>query len=265
MAIRCSTVLVEQPSAASSTRALPRLAGVRKSPGAPPGARRFHRPDAGLPRQRQPRGVDGGDGRVARQSQAETLGEATHGVGGEQSGARPAGGAGGVFELIELGGGDAAPEVRAHGFEDVLVLDPPSAVIPRQHRPAGDQRHGQVHPGGRHHHAGHHLVAVGYQHQAVHGVGPGHDLHRVGDDLAAHQGVVHALVVHGQPVADPDDIELEWDPPGLIHAELHLLGDGAQVHVAGDELVERIGHPDERPAAGPQSSRPSPSARSRER
>ena len=65
-------------------------------------------------------------------------------------------------------------------------------------------------------------------------VRPGHDLHRVGYDLAADQRVVHALVVHGQPVAHPDDVELHRDAAPLVHAVLHLLGDGAQVHVSGD-------------------------------
>ena len=76
---------------------------------------------------------------------------------------------------------------------------------------------------------------------------PGHDLHRVGDDLAAHQRVVHAFVVHGQAVAHADDVELQRDAAGLVDPVLDLLGDGAQVHVPGDQLVERVGHPDEGP------------------
>ena len=70
---------------------------------------------------------------------------------------------------------------------------------------------------------------------------------RVGDDLARHQGVVHALVVHGQPVAHADDVELQRDAAALIHPVLDLLGDGVQVHVPGDELVVRVGYADERP------------------
>ena len=55
-------------------------------------------------------------------------------------------------------------------------------------------------------------------------------------------------MVHGDAVADADDVELQRHAPGLPHAELDLLGDGAQVHVAGYELVVGVGDADEGPA-----------------
>jgi hypothetical protein len=57
-------------------------------------------------------------------------------------------------------------------------------------------------------------------------MGPGHDLDRVCDHLAAYQRVVHALVVHRQSIAHTDDVELERDATGLVYAVFDVLGDG---------------------------------------
>ncbi len=91
------------------------------------------------------------------------------------------------------------------------------------------------------------LSQLGMKHQAVQGVRLGHDLHRVGDDLARDQRVVHALVVHGDAVADADDVELQGDAAALVHPELHLLSNGVEVHVTRDQLVVGVGDTDERP------------------
>ena len=75
-----------------------------------------------------------------------------------------------------------------------------------------DGRHVQAHRG--HEHAGHDLVAARHEHQGVEGVGQGHRLDGVGDELAAGQRVVHARVVHGDAVADAHDAELEGHAAG---------------------------------------------------
>ena len=91
------------------------------------------------------------------------------------------------------------------------------------------------------------LSQLGIEHQAVESVRLDHDLDRIGDDLARHQRVVHALVVHGDAVADADDVELQRHAAGLPHAELDLLGEGAEVHVPGDQLVVGVGDTDQKP------------------
>ena len=91
----------------------------------------------------------------------------------------------------------------------------------------------------------------------------GHDLHRVGDVLARDQGVVHALVVHGEAVADADDVELQGQPAALLHAELDLLGDGAlRCMWPGMSSLYELATPMMGRAA---SLRSSPRARKRER
>ena len=70
-------------------------------------------------------------------------------------------------------------------------------------------------------------------------------LNGVGDELPGGQGIFHALVVHGQTVADADDPELQGGAAGQAHPGLGGLGDLVQVQVAGDEFVKGIGHPDD--------------------
>jgi hypothetical protein len=74
----------------------------------------------------------------------------------------------------------------------------------------------------------------------------GHDLDRIGDDLARHQGVIHAFVIHGNAVAHAYHVELQRDAPGLIHTELDLLRNGVEMHMTRNQLVERVGDTDER-------------------
>ncbi len=220
---------------------------AQEAAGGPALAHHLDRRRARVAGKGQPGGERGGDGRVAGKRETEGLHDAAHGVGGEQPGAGAAGGADRVLQLAELLGRHVAFEVFADALEDLGQADFSPLVVAGQHGAAGDQHHRDVEPRGRHDHARDDLVAVGDEHQAVQPVGLGHDLHRVGDDFARHQGVVHALVVHRQAVADADDVELQRDAAALVYPVLDLLGDGVQVHMPGDELVVRVGYPDERP------------------
>ncbi len=65
------------------------------------------------------------------------------------------------------------------------------------------------------------------------------------DEFPGGQGIFHALVVHGQAVADADDPELQGRAPGQAHPGGGRLGNLIQVDVAGDEFVEGIGDADE--------------------
>ncbi len=246
MASRCSTVLVEQPRAASTVRALRRLALVMNLRAVQSLRTTSTAAGAGLPGEGQTGRVHGRDGGVAGKGEAQGLHDAAHRVGGEQAGAGAAGGAHRVFELAELVGGDLAVEVLAQALEDLREADLLALVVAGQHGAAGDQNHGDVQPGRGHDHAGHDLVAVGDEHQAVHPCA----LAMISTESAMtsrrHQGVVHALVVHGQAVADADDVELQRDATALVHAVLDLLGDGVEVHMPRDQLVVRVGDADER-------------------
>ena len=77
---------------------------------------------------------------------------------------------------------------------------------------------------------------------AVEALGVHHGLDRVGDELAGGQAVEHALVPHGDAVADGNGHELEGEAPGLAHALLGLLGLGQrELHRPHGQLRQQHG------------------------
>ena len=216
-------------------------------PGADVLSHQVHHPHTGVLGQKDPLAFHGGNGAVAGEAHAQQLRHAVHGVGGEHTGAGAAAGAGVLHDVLglllrHLPGADGAG-----GLEGVRQGHLFSVGTARQHGAAGAEDSREIQPQGGHQHTGHDLVAVGDEHQAVKGVGIGHDLHGVGNVLPGGQGVEHALVVHGDAVADADGRELDGGAAGHADAGLHRLGDLVQVHVAGNDLIFGADHADDRP------------------
>ena len=107
-----------------------------------------------------------------------------------------------------------------------------------------DEHAGQVEAGRGHQHRRDALVAAGEADEAVEPLGVHDALDRVGDDLAADQRGAHALVAHADAVADGDGAELHREAAGGAHAVLGVLGQLAQRHVARRHLVPRRGDGD---------------------
>ena len=80
--------------------------------------------------------------------------------------------------------------------------------------------------------------------EAVEALGVHDGLDRIAADLAADQRRAHALVAHRDAVGDSDRAELHGEAAGVTHALLHVLGEGAQGHVARRQLVPRVGDAD---------------------
>ena len=80
-------------------------------------------------------------------------------------------------------------------------------------------------------------------------MGHGHALDGVRDQLAAGQGIHHALVGHGDAVADGDGGELHRNAAGHQDALLGRVGNAAQVEVTGDDLIEGVDNTDQGLAA----------------
>ena len=76
-------------------------------------------------------------------------------------------------------------------------------------------------------------------------VGVDHVFDGVGDQLAAGQGVEHAVAAHGDAVVDGDRVELDAVSTRGIDDSLDLLTNGMQVHVPGHELGEGVGDGDD--------------------
>ena len=132
------------------------------------------------------------------------------------------------------------------GLEHLAKADLLPVKMPGQHRAAAAHNARDVEPHRRHDHAGHDLVAVGHQHQAVQLVGDGHRLDAVGDQLAAGEAVLHADVAHRDAVADPDRGDEDGGAPGHPHPGLDRLGQLVEMDMAGHDLAVGADHPDQR-------------------
>ncbi len=252
MASRCSTMLVEPPSAMPMAMAFSNASLVRMSRGRMSWARRlitaWPLANAKSSRRRSTAGADelpGSDMPIASADRR-------HRVGGEHARARPLGRARPLLDLAQLVLGEGAGGTRAHGLEHAHDVERLVLVVTREDRAAVEEDRRQVEPGRRHHHPGQALVAP---REGDHGVEPlgVHDaLDRVGDDLARHERAPHALVAHRDAVAHRDGDELDREAPGLPDALLGPLRQAVERHVAGGDLV---------PATTPRRSGACPSRR----
>ena len=205
-----------------------------------------HDGHAGVFGQLQPFGIDGGNGAVAGQRNADCLAQAIHAVGGVHAGAGTAARAAVAGAILQLRVIDEARLVGAHGLEHLGKADLLAAVTAGQHRPSGAHHGGNVHPHRGHDHAGHDLVAVGHQHQTVQLVGHIHGLHAVTDQFPAGQGILHAHMAHGDAVTDTDGGHEDRGAAGHPHTGLDGIRDFVQVHMPGHDFAVGGHHTDER-------------------
>ena len=175
----------------------------------------------------------------AGQGEADGFGDAGHRVGGELAAARAGRRAGDQFELQQIGVVPLAGGMLADAFENVDHGHVLAAEPPRQNGAAVDEHGRHVQPAHRHHHARQALVAAGERHQRVVAVAAHGQLDRIGDDLAADQRGLHALMAHGDAVGHRDGRELARRAPCRRDAVLHRLGLAVQGNVAGRGLVPR--------------------------
>ena len=192
--------------------------------------------------------VFGRDHRRAAGADPQRLEGAGHRVGGELAAAGAGAGAGDALELVQFLVAHVAGVVGADRLEDVEDGDVAAVPVAGGDRAAVEQDRGHVEPGQRHRAAGDRLVAGAEGDDRVELVAAGHQLDRVGDHLAADQRGLHPLGAHRHPVGDGDGVELHRRAAGGADALFDVLGQAAQVEVAGHRLGPGVGDPDRRPA-----------------
>ena len=191
--------------------------------------------------------LGGQGGAVTGQGQADGLVEAVHGVRGEHAGAGAAGGARVGFDAGQLVVADGVVDGHDHRVDEVeAVFDDAVDGGAGFHGAAGDEDCGDVQAHGGQEHAGGDLVAVGDAHEGVGAVRVDHGFDAVGDEVAAGQGVEHAVVAHGDAVVDGNRVEFLGDATGCFDGSGDEVAHVLQVHVAGDELGEGVGDGDDR-------------------
>ncbi len=188
-------------------------------------------------------GVGRQHGAVARLGEAERLGQAIHGVGGEHAGAGAAGGAGAALYLVALGIGDLGIGALDHGIHQIQLDDLIGELgLARFHGAAGDEDHRYVDAQGGHQHPRGDLVAVGDADHGIGAVGVDHVLHGIGDELPRRQRIEHAAVAHGDAVIHGDCVELLGDATRGFDLAGHQLAQILEVNVTGHELGEGVDH-----------------------
>ena len=193
-------------------------------------------------------GMGGHHRAVARQRQAQRLGEAVHRIGREHARAGSASRTGRPLHLGQVGVGHLVVHRHHHGVDqiqlaefDFLRLGVGQAHLARFHGATRNKHHRNVQAHRGHQHAGRDLVAIGNAHQRIGAMGIGHELHRVGNEIAAGQRIEHAIVAHGNAIVHRNGVELFGHSASLLDFPGHQLPHVFQVHMAGHKLGERIG------------------------
>ena len=175
MASRCSTALVEPPSAiVDGDGVLERLLGHDLPRAGCPARAGGRRPGPTRRRSRRGGGRGPGGDDEPGQRHADGLGDRRHGVGGEHAGAGALGRAGVALDVEQLGVVDGAGGVGADGLEHADDVEGLALVRPGQDRPAVEEHRRQVEAGGGHEHPGQALVAAGEGDHAVEALGVHH-------------------------------------------------------------------------------------------
>ena len=191
-------------------------------------------------------GVHSRDGAVAGKGDAQTLGKAADGVSGEHARAAAAGRTCGVLKPLALLFGHGAGGYLAHGIEQGVQVGFIAALVATgKHRAARYQHRREVHAARSKKHAGNDLVARGDQDNAIEGMALHNAFYRVGDNLTAGKGIMHAVMVHGDAIANTDGGCCQRRTACHADAGLYRFGDLVQMVMAGNDVVLRRDNRDE--------------------
>ena len=192
-------------------------------------------------------GMRGQAGTVARQAQAQRLGQAVHGVGREHARTRTTGRTGRLLDLVTVGIRHLRVGALQDGIHQVQLDHPVGQLgLAGLHRTARDEHGRNVQPKRCHQHARRDLVTVGDADHGVSTVCIDHVLHRIGDQVTRGQRIQHATVPHGDAIVHRNGVELLGHRPGLLDLLGHQTPHVAQVDVPRHELGERVDHRDDR-------------------
>ena len=178
-----------------------------------------------------------GVGRRVGQAHAEGFDSGGHGIGGVHSSAGAGAGAGIHHDAFEVGFVQVARHFLSKGFEcgnDIEIL---SFVMTGGDGAAVYHDRGPVEATHGHDGAGHVLVTAGKGDEGVIILCAADCFDGVGDDVAADEGIAHAVGAIADAVADANGIEDEPHEVGVPDALFHEFGQVVQVHVAGVAVV----------------------------
>ena len=195
----------------------------------------------------QTRGVWRGNRAVARKPHPQRFGQAVHGVRGIHAGAAAAGRAGVFLIVADAVVIQRACLVCADCLEHVAQTGAATVgQVSSEHWAARNEDGWDVQPRRRHQQPRHVFIAVGNHHQTVKLVGDGHCFSGISNQIAGDEGVLHADVPHGDPVADGNRGEENRRAARRADARFDGFGDFVQIHMPGDDFIIGGNDADER-------------------
>ncbi len=184
IASRWSTALVEPPVAENEAIAFSKASRVAIDRGLMPVLDKPHREPARGLRDGWFVGMSRRDRVGARGRQPEKLERGAHRVRRVLTGTRARPRAGVLLHRAKLVGVDAAGVVCADSLEDILDREVATVQVPRLDGAAVEHETRNVEPAQRHRGPRDRLVATDDEHQPIEAVPAGHELDRVGDQIA---------------------------------------------------------------------------------
>ena len=117
------------------------------------------------------------------------------------------------------------------------------AKLAVEHRTAGNHDGREIATGSTHQQRRSGLIAACKQHNSINGIGANRLFHIHADKVAKH----HGGRAH-QSFAKRHHRELEWETPSLVNSALHVIGNAAEVRIAGRKFRPGVADADDRPA-----------------
>jgi hypothetical protein len=184
--------------------------------------------------------VDRGIGGVAGQAEAERLDHRRHRARRPHRHAMAVAAAHAAFGVEEVGEPErSGTHLLAHAPDAGARAELLAAPLAVEHRPAGDADRRQVDARRAHDERRGRLVAAHQKHDAVDRIAADRLL-----DVHAREIAVEHRGRPEQRLAERHHREFEREPACFVDADLHLLGEGAEVRVARRQLAEGVADAD---------------------
>jgi len=172
--------------------------------------------------------------RAAGQAHTQRLNGRGHGIGGVHATTGTRSGNGGFFNLLELDQIHVPAGMGPHGFEHGNDI---GMALTRQNSAAVDKHTGAVESGQTDQTTGHVLVAATNGHQPIKALAAGNRLNGIGNHLARHQRILHALGAVGDAIRNGDGIEYHPFTTGAVSPFTGPLCQLADMAITGCHLA----------------------------
>ena len=180
------------------------------------------------------------------QRQANHLGNAGHGIGGELAATGASARAGMLLKFEQLLIAHHAGGMLAHRLEHIHHRHIAAMMMARHDRAAIHEDAGHIQPHHGHHHARQRFVASRQPHHRVIAMAAHGQFNRIGNHITADEAGLHALMAHGNAIRHRDGGEFARAGAGLAHALLGRLRLAGEGDIAGCGLIPAGGNTHQR-------------------